>query len=216
MKRLENFLGKIAGLLFRAFCVIFVYIGFRPKVIYANPERKKKGFDKPVVFTCNHVSHKDGLVIATVLWKYRIHILSAKDQMEKSKLYYHVLRNNRAIPVNRFGLDTGWIKESIRVMTEGNSMIIFPEGHTSKTGQMDRFRPGFALLATMAGSEVVPAVIDGNYKFLFGRRLRVVIGEPEALRPAQQGQRSSEHLQAEADRFREISEGLLELARQKK
>lgn len=213
MKRLENFLGKIAGLLFRLVCVFLVYIGFRPKVIYANPERKKKGFDKPVVFTCNHCSHKDGLIIATLLWKYRIHILSAKDQMEKSKLYYHVLSNNRAIPVNRFGLDTGWIKESVRVMKEGNSMIIFPEGHTSKTGEMDKFRPGFALLATMAGSEVVPIAIDGNYHFLFGKRLRVVVGEPEALSKQESGQRSSAHLQAEADRFREITAELLKLAK---
>ncbi len=216
MKRLENFLGKIAGLIFRYLCVVLVYVGYRPKVIYANPERKKKGFDKPVVFTCNHVSHKDGLIIATLLWKYRVHILSAKDQMEKSKLYYHVLKNNRAIPVNRFGLDTGWIKESIRVMKEGNSMIIFPEGHTSKTGEMNPYRPGFALLANMAGCEVVPAVIDGNYNFLFGKRLRVVIGEPQALKPAEEGQRSSAHLQAEADRFHDISKGLLELAAQKK
>ncbi len=216
MKHLENFLGKIAGFLFRIFCVLFIYVGFRPKIIYANPERRRKGFEHPVVFTCNHISHKDGLVIATVLWKYRVHILSAKDQMEKSKLYYHVLKNNRAIPVNRFGLDTGWIKESVRVMKEGNSMIIFPEGHTSKTGEMDQFRPGFALLANMAGSEVVPAVIDGNYNFLFGKRLRVVIGEPEPLRPAENGQRSSAHLQAEADRFREISQSLMELARKTK
>ena len=213
MKRLENFAGKICGLIFRGLCVLLVYIGFRPKVIYANPERKKKGFDKPVVFTCNHVSHKDGIVIATLLWKYRIHILSAKDQMEKSWIVGQVLSNNRAIPVNRFGLDTGWIKESMRVMKEGNSMIIFPEGHTSKTGEMDKFRPGFALLATMAGSEVVPIAIDGNYHFLFGKRLRVVVGEPQALGQAQSGQRSSEHLQNEADRFREMTAELLELAK---
>jgi 1-acyl-sn-glycerol-3-phosphate acyltransferase len=147
------------------------------------------------------------------LWKYRIHILSAKDQMEKSWIVGQVLSNNRAIPVNRFGLDTGWIKESIRVMKEGNSMIIFPEGHTSKTGEMDKFRPGFALLATMAGSEVVPIAIDGNYNFLFGKRLRVIVGEPQALTPAENGQRSSEHLQNEADRFGEITKELLKLAK---
>ncbi len=213
MKRLENLLGKICGLIFRGLCVLLVYIGFRPKVIYANPERKKKGFDKPVVFTCNHLSHKDGIVIATLLWKYRIHILSAKDQMEKSWVVGQVLSNNRAIPVNRFGLDTGWIKESMRVMKEGNSMIIFPEGHTSKTGEMDKFRPGFALLATMANSEVVPIAIDGNYHFLFGKRLRVVVGEPQPLSQAESGQRSSAHLQSEADRFREITAELMELAK---
>ena len=213
MKRLENLLGKICGLIFRVLCVLYVYIGFRPKVIYANPERKKMGFDKPVVFTCNHVSHKDGIMIAVLLWKYRIHILSAKDQMEKSWIVGQVLSNNRAIPVNRFGLDTGWIKESIRVMKEGNSMIIFPEGHTSKTGEMDKFRPGFALLATMAGSEVVPIAIDGNYNFLFGKRLRVVVGEPMPLAKAEAGQRSSDHLQNQADNIREITAGLLELAK---
>ena len=213
MKRLENFAGKICGLIFRVLCVLLVYIGYRPKVIYANPERKKMGFDKPVVFTCNHVSHKDGILIAVLLWKYRIHILSAKDQMEKSWIVGQVLSNNRAIPVNRFGLDTGWIKESIRVMKEGNSMIIFPEGHTSKTGEMDKFRPGFALLATMAGSEVVPIAIDGNYNFLFGKRLRVVVGEPMPLAKAGAGQRSSDHLQNQADKIREITAGLLELAK---
>ena len=213
MKRLENLLGKICGLIFRVLCVLYVYIGFRPKVIYANPERKKMGFDKPVVFTCNHVSHKDGILIAVLLWKYRIHILSAKDQMEKSWIVGQVLSNNRAIPVNRFGLDTGWIKESIRVMKEGNSMIVFPEGHTSKTGEMDKFRPGFALLATMAGSEVVPIAIDGNYNFLFGKRLRVVVGEPMPLAKAEAGQRSSDHLQNQADNICEITAGLLELAK---
>lgn len=213
MKRLENFAGKICGLIFRVLCVLLVYIGYRPKVIYANPERKKMGFDKPVVFTCNHVSHKDGILIAVLLWKYRIHILSAKDQMEKSWVVGQVLSNNRAIPVNRFGLDTGWIKESIRVMKEGNSMIIFPEGHTSKTGAMDKFRPGFALLATMAGSEVVPIAIDGNYNFLFGKRLRVVVGEPMPLDKAEAGQRNSEHLQNQADKFREVTAELLELAK---
>ena len=213
MKRLENLLGKICGLIFRVLCVLYVYIGFRPKVIYANPERKKMGFDKPVVFTCNHVSHKDGILIAVLLWKYRIHILSAKDQMEKSWIVGQVLSNNRAIPVNRFGLDTGWIKESIRVMKEGNSMIIFPEGHTSKTGEMDKFRPGFALLAAMAGSEVVPIAIDGNYNFLFGKRLRVVVGEPMPLAKAEAGQRSSDHLQNQADNICEITAGLLELAK---
>ena len=92
-------------------------------------------------------------------------------------------------------------------------MIIFPEGHTSKTGEMDRFRPGFALLATMAGSEVVPIAIDGNYNFLFGKRLRVVVGEPQALEQAASGQRSSEHLQNQADRFRAITAELLQIAK---
>lgn len=213
MKRLESLLGKICGFIFRILCVIFVYIGFRPKIIYADPTRKNKGFDKPVVFTCNHLSHKDGIVIATVLWRYRIHILSAKDQMEKSWIVGQVLSNNRAIPVNRFGLDTGWIKESLRVMREGNSMIIFPEGHTSKTGEMDAFRPGFALLAATANSEVVPIALDGHYHFLFGRRLRIVIGEPQPLAQPENGLKTAVYLQGEADRFREITAELLELAK---
>lgn len=214
MKRLERFLGKLAGLLFRGLCVLFIYIGFRPKVTYVDPGRKKRGYGKPVVFICNHVSHKDGLAVMTVLWRHRVHILAAKDQMEKSKLYYHVLTNNRAIPVNRFGLDTGWIKDCIRVMKEGNSMIIFPEGHTSKTGEMDKFRPGFALLSTMSGCEVVPIAIDGNYKFLFGKRLHIIVGEPEPISQSEDGCRTSAHLQAEANRFREKVAELAALAKE--
>jgi 1-acyl-sn-glycerol-3-phosphate acyltransferase len=78
---------------------------------------------------------------------------------------------------------------------------------------MDKFRPGFALLATMAGSEVAPIAIDGNYNFLFGKRLCVVVGEPMPLAKAEAGQRSSDHLQNQADNIREITAGLLELAK---
>ena len=54
MKHLENFFGKIAGLIFRVLCVLIVYVGFRPKVIYANPEKNisvgVSGTFKPRIF----------------------------------------------------------------------------------------------------------------------------------------------------------------------
>ena len=81
-------------------------------------------------------------------------------------------------------------------------MIIFPEGHTSKTGVMDEFKPGFAMLAVMSGAKIVPVYNDGEYHKLFGKRLKLYVGEPMELTKEGKGL-NAEYLAGECARFRE-------------
>lgn len=82
-------------------------------------------------------------------------------------------------------------------------MIIFPEGHTSKTGVMDEFKPGFAMLAVMSGAKIVPVYNNGEYHKLFGKRLKLYVGEPMELTKEGKGL-NAEYLAGECKRFREI------------
>lgn len=86
-------------------------------------------------------------------------------------------------------------------------MIIFPEGHTSKTGVMDEFKPGFAMLAVMSGAKIVPVYNDGEYHKLFGKRLKLYVGEPMELTKEGNGL-NAEYLAGECARFREAVEQL--------
>lgn len=41
----------------------------------------------------------------------------------------------------------------------------FPEGKTSKDGNIGEFKSGFVMLSIMTGARIVPFVIDGKYKW---------------------------------------------------
>ena len=83
----------------------------------------------------------------------------------------------------------GAIKQLAHESTErGNSIVIFPEGHRSRDGELLEFQPGGLAMLMRAARDmpVVPTVIDGSWKvFLhnllpvpFGTEVRVRLGDP--------------------------------------
>lgn len=58
------------------------------------------------------------------------------------------------------------ISEGAKKIREGNSMLIFPEGHRSKSSKMNAFKPGSLKLAAMSGAVILPVTISGSYKVL--------------------------------------------------
>jgi len=74
------------------------------------------------------------------------------------------------------------------VTGDGYSVLIFPEGKRSQTGEIGRFMPGVGMIASRLGAPVVPVRLDGLEKVLhqkmkFPRRgpVRVTFGAPMTL-----------------------------------
>lgn len=66
-------------------------------------------------------------------------------------------------------LDRGNLKQSLKVILQGieqlkagDSLVIFPEGTRSKTGQVAEFKKGSLKLGTKAGVPIVPVTIDSS------------------------------------------------------
>ena len=55
--------------------------------------------------------------------------------------------------------------------------MIFPEGALSKSGKIEEFKPGAALLSAKHGIPIVPCTIYGKYQFVFGMRMKFYIGD---------------------------------------
>jgi 1-acyl-sn-glycerol-3-phosphate acyltransferase len=49
-----------------------------------------------------------------------------------------------------------------RTLAEGSSVMIFPEGTRSATGELQRFKPGAFSLALQAGVPLLPIVVEGT------------------------------------------------------
>ena len=61
-------------------------------------------------------------------------------------------------------------REAIRYLGEllgdGNSVLIFPEGRRTTTGEIDRFQPGIGMIASRLNIPVVPVRLEGIDRIL--------------------------------------------------
>ncbi len=65
----------------------------------------------------------------------------------------------------------------------GTPVGLFPEGTTvgKEKNELLPFHAGTTLFALRAGVPVIPVFTSGEYKILFGKRLRIIIGKPIIL-----------------------------------
>lgn len=171
-------MSKLAQSLLRGIIQAGMYLAYRPKVEYENAEIMNT--DRPVIFICNHMSHKDGALIASVLHKKKPYFLIAKDWYDK-KQFGVFLKAYGSVPVDREGMDTSWYDTCRKLIEAGTSILIFPEGKTSK-GEMNEFQPGFAVLAEKTGASVAECAHAGTYRMFFGERKRIMISDTYELK----------------------------------
>jgi long-chain acyl-CoA synthetase len=75
-----------------------------------------------------------------------------------------------------------------QIVEDGFSVLIFPEGRRSDTGEIDRFRPGIGMIAARLRVPVVPVRIEGldrvlhpTWRMARPGRVRVAFGPPLRL-----------------------------------
>ncbi len=125
-----------------------------------------EGLHGPIVFVANHSSHLDAPLILCSLparWRRRNAVGAAADYF--FDVWWRAAATAlafNAFPVERSGgrrlSDTPW-----RLLREGWSMVVFPEGTRSRDGWVGRFRPGAARLCVGAGVPAVPVAIRGSF-----------------------------------------------------
>lgn len=120
------------------------------------------------VLTANHSSHLDIFCLLACLPKNRIndtYAVVAEDYFFSNDIFAffsRILVNS--LPISRGRGAYGGIKACKTLLDRGKSLIIFPEGTRSKTGEIQPFRSGIGLLMAERKEPVIPAFIDGAYQ----------------------------------------------------
>lgn len=174
--------------LFRVFCRTWL------KVTISGTENLRP--DSGALLLINHVSYLDPLVAG--VWLNRPVCYLARDNLFRIPLLGSLLRRSFVIPISRESTRTGSIRAAIERLQQGLLVGMFPEGTRSNSGQTERFRPGFLLLARRTSGPVHPVGIAGTEKAL-GKgkfwirpaRIHVVIGP--AISDAEREQLSSDN-----------------------
>ncbi len=146
-------------------------------------------YNRHTIVVANHNSHLDLGLIKTALGSYAdgIKTLGAKDyffEKEEWRRYYFENFTN-VIPVDRKGTVEEGLEEARRALQRGETLLIFPEGTRSKTGQLQPFKPGVGVLARDLDVDILPIYTKGSYESMpkgrplpTKRQLTVWIGPP--------------------------------------
>lgn len=122
------------------------------------------GVKGPLLIIANHSSHFDTVIVLhTISNKIRdkTAVVAAADRMyrDRRKGMLHSLRYN-AFPITRGGGREA-LAYSQWLTSHGWSLLIFPEGKRSRTGELMPFRGGPAILALGQNIPVLPIYIKG-------------------------------------------------------
>ncbi|MGE5317872.1 MAG: AMP-binding protein [Chloroflexota bacterium] len=139
----------------------YLYFSFKAKGTENIPEG-------PVIFVPNHQSSFDGLFVASFLKRRMLkktYFYAKEKHFKQAWLKFLASRNNIIIvDINRD------LKESIQKMAEvlrqDRSLIIFPEGTRTRTGNLGEFKKTFAILSTELKIPIVPVSIKGAFEAL--------------------------------------------------
>ena len=159
------------------------------------------------ILISNHTSHLDAICLLAALpseQRNRCYSAAAEDYFYTNVVKEWVVRLlANTFPFSRHADPRSGLEACARILERGDSLIFFPEGTRSTTGEMQRFRKGIGILVQGTRYPVVPVYLLGTGEALAkGRcyptatKIRLRVGEPETFERAPAGDESMAKLTA--------------------
>jgi len=154
-KRKKRFFHKILKYSTKA----LIYSNFLSPKRFINEHHED--FSKPAIIIANHQSHIDLMIL--MLQTHRVAVFTNKDNYN-NKVYGKALKYAGFIPAYTGHEDA--TLQLTRLINEGYSLAIFPEGHRTDDGHIRRFHKGAFYLAEKLSLDIIPMVIHGPKEML--------------------------------------------------
>lgn len=117
----------------------------------------------PVLLVSNHQSYLDPPLVSS-LYQTEMYFLARKTLFRGFFKWLYTRWN--AIPVDQDKPDMASLKNIIRLLKQGNRVLIFPEGSRTEDGDLGEAAPGVGLVAVKSGAVIQPVRIRGAYEAL--------------------------------------------------
>lgn len=114
-----------------------------------------------VILAANHVSYVDPLFIGAAILERQLHFM-AKEELFRVPFLGAVIRGLHTVPVRRGQVDYAAIRQSLRLLEEGEILAMFPEGTRGDGMALQEAEEGIGLLAARSGCPVVPVYVHGT------------------------------------------------------
>lgn len=142
-----------------------------------------------MIVASNHLNWSDiHMIGASLPYSHRLSWL-AKAELFNRPLVIWWLRAMQVIPVQRGKRDVAALHASQDAVLRGAWLLIFVEGHRSRTGGLQEGRSGAVRLAVRTGAPILPLAVSGTehgfWGAMRGKQISVRVGEP--YHPARHG-----------------------------
>ena len=176
----------------RLFGPAFRWVMRGPTVIGAEHLAELHG---PAIICPTHASHLDVSALRLALGpshRRRLAAAAAADYFALSRRRWFFAAWLGAFPFARSGGGSDAFADAERLLAAGWSLVVFPEGTRSRSGEIGRFRPGVGLIAARSGCPVLPVRILGTHDILppgarrpHRGRVEVRFGAPLSIDPGE-------------------------------
>ena len=135
------------------------------RVVFENTEVLDP--DRPQILVANHSSWFDVLALAAYLpGRY---VFVSKQEVRKIPFLGYTIERCGHIYIDRSDHQKALrslAEARVKLEREKPTVIMFPEGTRSETGELQRFKKGAFVLAIQTGAEIVPAAIFGSRRVM--------------------------------------------------
>lgn len=124
-----------------------------------------KGIKTPTIFICNHLSNSDGLVLDKVLKEIDPTFVAGEKLSDNAvtSIGINVIKTTNIKPNTA---DKEGLEKIIKLVKQGESLVIFPEGTRSRFGSLIEAKKGILFIARITGAPIVPIGLYGTEKLL--------------------------------------------------
>lgn len=165
---------------------------------------EKKIEEGGAIIASNHASFLDPPLLGGVYERPVAYL--ARNTLFKGPMAW-LLPQLNAFPIDRDQADLRSMKTILRLLREGERLVMFPEGTRSPDGTLQDAKAGIGMLVAKSRVPVQPVRLLGTHAgwprggSLHRTSIRVVIGDPIVFTDEELGVKSREGYQAIADRL---------------
>lgn len=186
------------------YAVLFPILWIFMRIFHPWKESGRKNIPEGGALLCgNHTTAGDPFyVVCAVGPRPQLRIM-AKEELMHLPVVGFILRKLGIIGVKRGKADVGAIKEGMRVLKNGEKLLLFPEGTRVKEGEVGQAHTGAAMFATRTGAPIVPVYISPKKRWF--RKTEVIFGAP--YQPEFEGRKPT------PEDYQRIADGIMERIR---
>jgi 1-acyl-sn-glycerol-3-phosphate acyltransferase len=159
----------------------------------------------------NHASYLDPTTVAWCVGREMFYL--GRKTLFKPPIMNWLLPMCNVIPIDRDGGESSGLRKIIRMLRNGDAVLLFPEGTRTPDGTLQAPEPGAGLVALKSGVPILPTRIFGSFECLsrhqkrlrFGK-MRVVIGKPYLPPVPERGQERDAYGAIAEEMMRRIAE----------
>jgi 1-acyl-sn-glycerol-3-phosphate acyltransferase len=144
--------------------------------------KEKLQVEGGALIVCNHASFIDPPIVG-VAFDEEIYFLARKSLMTNPIAKAVYLAWN-SVPVDQDRPDMTSLKNIIKLLKQGQKVLVFPEGERTLDGEMKTGEPGVGLIVSKAGVPVIPVRLFGarealprNKAFMQPEEITLVVGD---------------------------------------